>query len=182
MIMTSARDDVEDESLTRLATSDADESAQQTLAVLADALSNEGREVSEAEVERWLDFQRWLMIDAPYRVCWRQKRVRVGEKSSPRSKPQKRSRLSFSRRWRRLSLAGEMTAAKAAAEAAHMAEFSAADLAAAEAAHVADVCAGEMTPAELADADAVHVAEVSAGEMSPVPVKSEAPVEARSKR
>jgi hypothetical protein len=35
---------------------------------LADALSNEDREVSEAEVERWLDFQRWLMIDAPYRV------------------------------------------------------------------------------------------------------------------
>ena len=68
MIITSARDDVEDELLTRLMTSDADESAQQTLAVLADALSNEGREVSEAEVERWLDFQRWLMIDAPYRV------------------------------------------------------------------------------------------------------------------
>ena len=35
---------------------------------MADALSNEDREVSEAEVERWLDFQRWLMIDAPYRV------------------------------------------------------------------------------------------------------------------
>jgi 5S rRNA maturation endonuclease (ribonuclease M5) len=68
VIITSARDDVEDELLTRLMTSDADESAQQTLAVLADALSNEGREVSEAEVERWLDFQRWLMIDAPYRV------------------------------------------------------------------------------------------------------------------
>jgi hypothetical protein len=65
VIITSARDDVEDELLTRLMTSDADESAQQTLAVLADALSNEGREVSEAEVERWLDFQRWLMIDAP---------------------------------------------------------------------------------------------------------------------
>ena len=68
VIITSARDDVEDELLTRLMTSDADESAQQTLAVLADALSNEDRDVSAAEVEKWLDFQRWLMIDAPYRV------------------------------------------------------------------------------------------------------------------
>jgi hypothetical protein len=68
VIITSARDNVEDELLTRLMTSDADESAQQTLAVLADALSNEDRDVSVAEVERWLDFQRWLMIDAPYRV------------------------------------------------------------------------------------------------------------------
>ena len=50
VIITSARDDVEDELLTRLTTSDADESAEQTLAVLADALSNEDREVSEAEV------------------------------------------------------------------------------------------------------------------------------------
>ena len=68
VIITSARDDVEDELLTRLMTSDADESRQQTLAVLAEALSPEDREVSEAEVERWLDYQRWLMMDAPYKV------------------------------------------------------------------------------------------------------------------
>jgi hypothetical protein len=36
--------------------------------VLAEALSNEDREVSESEVARWLDYQHWLMVDAPYRV------------------------------------------------------------------------------------------------------------------
>jgi hypothetical protein len=68
VIITSARDNVEDELLTRLMTSDADESAQQTLAVLAEALSIEDRNGSEPEVEKWLDFQRWLMLDAPYKV------------------------------------------------------------------------------------------------------------------
>jgi len=68
VIATSARDNVEEELLTRLMTSDADERPEQTLAVLTDALSVEDRDVGEAEVERWLDFQRWLMIDAPYSV------------------------------------------------------------------------------------------------------------------
>jgi hypothetical protein len=68
VIITSARDNVEDELLTRLMTSDADESAQQTLAVLAEALSIETCEVNDSEVERWLDYQRWLMVDAPYKV------------------------------------------------------------------------------------------------------------------
>ena len=68
VIITSARDNVEDELLTRLLTSDADESPEQTLAVLSEALSVEDRDVSEAEIEQWLDFQRWLMIEAPYEV------------------------------------------------------------------------------------------------------------------
>ena len=68
VIITSARDNVEDELLTRLMTSDADESPEQTLAVLSEALSVEDRDVSEAEIGQWLDYQRWLMIEAPYEV------------------------------------------------------------------------------------------------------------------
>lgn len=68
VIVTSARDNIEDEMLTRLMTSDADESSQQTLDVLADILSDEDRDVDEAEIERWLDFQSWLELDAPYDV------------------------------------------------------------------------------------------------------------------
>ena len=68
VIVTSARDNVEEELLTRLMTSDADESQGQTVAVLTDALSVEDRDVSEAEVQRWGDFQRWLTIAAPYNV------------------------------------------------------------------------------------------------------------------
>ena len=79
--------------------------------------------------------------------------------------------------------AAHVPAAKASAEAAHVAEVSAgemtaAELAAAEAARVTEVSAGEMTAAELAAAEAAHMAEVSAGEMRPVAVESEAPVEA----
>jgi hypothetical protein len=69
VIITSARDNVEDELLTRLMTSDADESPAQTLAVLSKVLPVEDRDVSEAEIERWLDFQRWLTIEAPYEVA-----------------------------------------------------------------------------------------------------------------
>jgi hypothetical protein len=68
VIVTSARDDLEEEMLTRLLTSDADESPEQTLDVLADVLSGEDRSVENAEVARWLDFQRWLELDAPYDV------------------------------------------------------------------------------------------------------------------
>jgi hypothetical protein len=68
VVITSARDDVEEELLTRLMVSDADERPEQTIAVLTDALSVEDRDVSQAEVEKWLDYQHWLMIDAPYRV------------------------------------------------------------------------------------------------------------------
>ena len=69
VIITSARDNVEDELLTRLMTSDADESREQTLAVLSDVLSMEGRGVNDEEIEPWLDLQRWLAIEAPYEVA-----------------------------------------------------------------------------------------------------------------
>jgi hypothetical protein len=68
VIITSARDDLEEEMLTRLLTSDADESPGQTLDVLADVLSGEDRSVDKADVARWLDFQRWLELNAPYDV------------------------------------------------------------------------------------------------------------------
>jgi hypothetical protein len=68
VIITSARDDLEEEMLTRLLTSDADESPEQTLDVLANVLSGEDRSVDKAEIARWLDFQRWLELSAPYDV------------------------------------------------------------------------------------------------------------------
>jgi hypothetical protein len=68
IIITSARDNLEEEMLTRLMTSDADESPKQTLDVLADVLTKEAREVDEAEIESWLCFQRCLELNAPYEV------------------------------------------------------------------------------------------------------------------
>jgi hypothetical protein len=67
-ILTSARANIEEELLTRLMTSDADESEEQTAAVLADALAEKERGVADADREKWLDYQRWLEIDAPYEV------------------------------------------------------------------------------------------------------------------
>jgi hypothetical protein len=68
VMITSARDNVEEEMLTRLMMSDADESATHTLAVLTDVLSKEAREVDEAEIKKWLSFQMWLELGAPYDV------------------------------------------------------------------------------------------------------------------
>jgi hypothetical protein len=68
VIVTSARDNIEEEMLTRLMTSDADESSKQTLDVLADVLTNEHRDVDEAEIKKWVDFQGWLEVSAPYDV------------------------------------------------------------------------------------------------------------------
>jgi hypothetical protein len=65
--ITSARDNIESEMLTRLMTSDADESPQQTMAIVKGLLSNNDSE-NEAELTPWLDFQRWLELDAPYEV------------------------------------------------------------------------------------------------------------------
>jgi hypothetical protein len=65
--ITSARDNIESEMLTRLLTSDADESAEQTMAVVKGLLSvDESR--AQPDLAPWLDFQRWLELDAPYDV------------------------------------------------------------------------------------------------------------------
>jgi hypothetical protein len=70
VMMTSARDNVESEMLTRLLVCDADESPEQSARVITRKL-NQGEafeDVSEAEAEQWLDLQRWLALDRPYRV------------------------------------------------------------------------------------------------------------------
>jgi hypothetical protein len=69
LLVTSARENVDPEMLTRLMICDADESAAQTKAVVR---QNWGQKwlklVSDAELETWRDFQRWLEFDAPYDV------------------------------------------------------------------------------------------------------------------
>ena len=49
-------------------TSDADESWAQTFNVMRSALLRGDRAVSGAKIEQWLDYQRWLAIEAPYKV------------------------------------------------------------------------------------------------------------------
>ena len=68
VIVTTARDNIEEELLTRLMTSDADETTKQTKAVVVGALAPEDGGVTRDEIERWLDYQRWLAAEAPYRV------------------------------------------------------------------------------------------------------------------
>jgi hypothetical protein len=68
VIVTTARDNVEDELLTRLMLSDADETGRQTKAVLKGVLAKEVPRVDDEEIRPWLDFQRWLEADAPYDV------------------------------------------------------------------------------------------------------------------
>jgi hypothetical protein len=66
--LTTARSNVEEELLTRLMNSDADESEKQTLKVIERVLGEEEPAVDPAEIDRWLDFQRLLQLDAPYDV------------------------------------------------------------------------------------------------------------------
>jgi hypothetical protein len=68
MLLTSARENVEEEMLTRLLVSDADESRDQTLAVVERILNGTTKPVTY-EIERWVDYQRWLELDAPYTVA-----------------------------------------------------------------------------------------------------------------
>jgi hypothetical protein len=68
LLLTSAREDVEAEMLTRLLSSDADESGEQTLDVITNALVPSVQPVGAEEIENWLDFQRYLECNAPYEV------------------------------------------------------------------------------------------------------------------
>lgn len=67
VLMTSARDNVEPETFTRLLANDADESPEQTLAVVRRVMSG-ARGPDQAEIDHWLDYQRWLKSGAPYDV------------------------------------------------------------------------------------------------------------------
>jgi Bifunctional DNA primase/polymerase, N-terminal len=66
--ITSARDNIESEMLTRLMTSDADESREQTRAVVKSLLTNDEGDEEEPDLAPWLDYQRWLELEAQYRV------------------------------------------------------------------------------------------------------------------
>jgi hypothetical protein len=68
VIITSARDNIESEMLTRLMTSDADESAEQTMAVVKGLLLNGDGEETKPDLQPWLDYQQCLEIEAPYDV------------------------------------------------------------------------------------------------------------------
>jgi hypothetical protein len=65
LFLTSARENIEEEMLTRLLSSDADESVDQTLNVVDNVLSNSRETVSQDGIERWRDFQRSLELDMP---------------------------------------------------------------------------------------------------------------------
>ena len=71
LLMTTARENIEDELDTRLLTSHSDESVEQTRAVLTAAAARAmGQAVSprEDEIEEWRVFEDWLRPGAPYRV------------------------------------------------------------------------------------------------------------------
>jgi hypothetical protein len=68
-MLTSARENVDQEMMTRLMTSDADESREQTLAVVKRALLGAPEPVSKEEIEQWVELQRWLEFDAPHDVA-----------------------------------------------------------------------------------------------------------------
>ena len=70
VILTSARDDIDEELFTRLMACDVDEGNEQTKAIVARKLGQGDKldPLAAGEVERWRDLQRWLEIDAPYEV------------------------------------------------------------------------------------------------------------------
>jgi hypothetical protein len=69
LLLTSARENVDQEMMTRLMTSDADESRAQTLATVKQTLLRQSKRVTKEEMEPWLDLQRWLAFDLPYDVA-----------------------------------------------------------------------------------------------------------------
>jgi hypothetical protein len=66
--ITSARDNIESEMLTRLLTSDADGCPDQTMAVVKGLLSNDDSDEEGPELASWLNFQRLLELEGPYDV------------------------------------------------------------------------------------------------------------------
>ena len=68
VVITSARPNIEEEMMTRLMVVDADESSDQTRAIIENTLTDRQDAVAEGEPNKWLDFQRWLELSAPYDV------------------------------------------------------------------------------------------------------------------
>ena len=67
VVITSARANIEEEMMTRLMVVDADESSDQTRAIIENTLTDR-QDVAEGEPSKWLDFQRWLELGGPYDV------------------------------------------------------------------------------------------------------------------
>jgi hypothetical protein len=68
VVITSARANIEEEMMTRLMVVDADESSDQTRAIIENTLTDRQDAVAQGESSRWLDFQRWLELGGPYDV------------------------------------------------------------------------------------------------------------------
>jgi hypothetical protein len=68
LMLTTARDNLDDELRTRLASSKADETRDQTLRIIKRTFSNFANIVTAEEREKWIAFQRWLALDGPYEV------------------------------------------------------------------------------------------------------------------
>jgi hypothetical protein len=68
LILTSARDNVDPEMLTRLLVADVDESREQTLAIVKRRLMSTSAAVMDSELAAWLALQRWLELEGPYDV------------------------------------------------------------------------------------------------------------------
>jgi hypothetical protein len=68
LVLTSARDNVDSEMMTRLLVADVDESREQTLAIVKRRLAHAPPAVAESEIAIWLALQRWLEAEGPYDV------------------------------------------------------------------------------------------------------------------
>jgi hypothetical protein len=68
VVITSARANIEEEMMTRLMVVDADESSDQTRAIIENTLTDRQDAVAEGGPNKWEDFQRWLELSAPYDV------------------------------------------------------------------------------------------------------------------
>ena len=68
VVITSARANIEEEMMTRLMVVDADESSDQTRAIIENTLTDRQDAVADGELSKWLDFQRWLELGGPYDV------------------------------------------------------------------------------------------------------------------
>ena len=66
--MTTARDNLDDELRTRLITTKANESQDQTIAIIKRVFTTNTDPVAAEEKEKWIALQRWLALDAPYQV------------------------------------------------------------------------------------------------------------------
>jgi multidrug efflux pump subunit AcrA (membrane-fusion protein) len=71
LMLTSARENIDEEMLTRLMVSDTDETVGQTVEIVRRKLGQDEKPLTlltDGELERWRDLQRWFEFDAPYDV------------------------------------------------------------------------------------------------------------------